>query len=39
MACSIKEGMIRPVKLNYNYVTKNELNESVRVNGTEKVKK
>ncbi len=38
MACSIKEGMIRPVKLNYNYVTKNELNESVRVNGTCKIK-
>ena len=37
--CSLVEGCIKPEKMAYNYVTKNELNESVRVNGTVKVNK
>lgn len=34
MNCSIVEGKVIPTKLSYNYRTKNELNESVRVSGT-----
>ena len=37
--CSLVEGCIKPEKMVYNYVTKNELNESVRVNGTVKTEK
>ena len=37
--CDLIEGCIKPVKMSYNYMTKNELNESVRVNGTCKVGK
>lgn len=36
--CALVEGCIKPKKMSYNYITKNELNESVRVNGTVKVK-
>lgn len=36
--CNLKEGVIKPYKMRYNYTAKNELNESVRVNGTVKVK-
>lgn len=36
--CSLNEGCIKPQKMSYNYMAKNELNESVRVNGTVKVK-
>ena len=36
--CALVEGCIKPEKMSYNYITKNELNESVRVNGTVKVK-
>lgn len=37
--CDLTEGCIKPIKMAYNYMTKNELNESVRVNGTCKVGK
>lgn len=36
--CSLNEGCIKPQKMSYNYIAKNELNESVRVNGTVRVK-
>lgn len=36
--CSVQKGKIIPRSMSYNYTTKNELNESVRVNGTCKVK-
>ena len=39
MNCSINEGKVTPTKLSYNYRAKNELNESIRVNGTAKVKR
>lgn len=34
--CSINEGVLSPQSLNYNYQTRNELNESVKVYGTVK---
>lgn len=36
--CSLNKGCIKPKKMSYNYRAKNELNESVRVNGTVRVK-
>lgn len=38
MTCALNNGTVTPKKLSYNYTTKNELNESVRVNGTCRVK-
>lgn len=38
LTCNLVEGCIKPKKMSYNYMTKNELNESVRINGTCKVK-
>ena len=38
MTCSLNKGVVTPKKLSYNYTTKNELNESVRVNGTCRIK-
>ena len=39
MDCLMESGKIKPVKLTYNYRAKNELNESIRVNGTAKVER
>lgn len=39
MNCLVESGKVTPRKLTYNYRTKNELNESVRVNGTCNVEK
>lgn len=39
MNCSIVEGKVIPTKLSYNYRTKNELNESIRVSGTCNIRK
>ena len=36
--CSVQKGKIIPMSMSYNYMTKNELNESVRVSGTCRVK-
>lgn len=38
LSCGLNEKMLTPNKMSYNYITRNELNESVRVNGTVKVK-
>lgn len=38
MSCILEHGTIVPNRMAYNYMTKNELNESVRVNGTCRVK-
>lgn len=38
LSCGLNEKMLTPNKMLYNYTTRNELNESVRVNGTVKVK-
>lgn len=38
LSCGLNEKMLTPNKMSYNYVARNELNESVRVNGTVKVK-
>ena len=38
MNCLLENGKLVPNRMTYNYMTKNELNESVRVNGTCRIK-